>query len=577
MAKKKVMVQDPRYAVVVVGMHRSGTSALGGVLARLGCDTPQDPIEAAPMNAKGFYESNKIVLMNDAILHSAGSTWFTWQEFNQAWFKSPKATDYKQLAVANLKEVYGDSSMLVLKDPRICLLVPFWDNVFEMADYTPKYIHTHRHPFEVAQSLSKWWGYDPAYSQLLWLRYVLDSESATRGKVRYFTSFDNVMQDWPNVAQQASKTLDLVWPKKSDRTISEIDQFLDSNLRSVGAQNVQMMGDRRLTPWVAETFDILTRWAEGGELSDDYDALDQIRDQFNRAAPSFSPAVENGHRDALSLQVKHQEEEALLARLESTQAEKASVEARLETAQIELDTVNAAFSEAESARVELTHRSAGLESALAQRSLEAEEVGHQLEAAKARIHDMEAALALAQEYAGTLADDAKQRDERLVAAEQQVAFLTRDLHASRAERDGFMRDLRNEKIRIEQEMRDQLVSGLRGVRERADAEVAGSQKEQKKALAEAASLQKEQRKALAELASLQKEQKKALHRQQETEKQLERSAGLQRDLQRQLQQQTELNRAAEQKIHALMTSTSWRLAGPLRRIVRAYRGARGKS
>lgn len=51
---------DAKTAIIVLGMHRSGTSALTGVLGHLGVALPQDLMAPTDMNAKGFFESNRI-------------------------------------------------------------------------------------------------------------------------------------------------------------------------------------------------------------------------------------------------------------------------------------------------------------------------------------------------------------------------------------------------------------------------------------------------------------------------------------------------------------------------------------
>ena len=395
-----------RYAVVVMGMHRSGTSALAGVLARLGCDTPKDLMEAKPMNAKGFYESDTISHLNEKLMQSAGSSWFTWQAFNQSWFDSPKAAEFAQQALGSLTESYDHSSLMVLKDPRMCLLVPFWEDVFSAAGYTPKYFHIHRHPLEVAQSLNKWAGYDPEYSQLLWLRYVLEAELSTRRKPRFFTSYKHVMENWLTVTVRSSELLDLTWPRSSDHTNAEIVAFLDDKLHHMRTQNLQAHEDIHLVPLVRDAFDIMERWAESGETTADWERLDSIRNQFDSAAPVFSSVVEAGRRDSLALQVKEQDAKQSATLIQNLQAEG------------------------------ITLRSAAEQSATLIQDLQAEAVALRLAAEQAR-----------QQHKGAL--------EQL---ESQHAQATQ---AAKSERDAFLRQLRNDKIAYKREAQEKLSSALR--------------------------------------------------------------------------------------------------------------------
>lgn len=399
-----------RYAVVVMGMHRSGTSALAGVLARLGCDTPKDLMEAKPMNAKGFYESDTISHLNEALMQSAGSSWFTWQAFNQSWFDSPKAAEFAQRALDSLTESYDKSSLMVLKDPRMCLLVPFWEDVFPVAGYTPKYFHIHRHPLEVAQSLNKWAGYDPEYSQLLWLRYVLEAELSTRGKSRFFTSYKHVMENWVTVTVRSSELLGLTWPRSSDHTNAEITAFLDDKLHHMRTQNLQAHEDLHLIPVVSDVFDIMERWAESGETNADWDRLDSIRDQFNSAAPVFSSVVEAGRRDSLALQVKEQEAKQSATLIQDLQAEGMAL------------------------------RSAAEQSATLIQDLQAEGM----------------ALQSAAEQALKQHQDALQQLKNHHAQATQAAKSE-----AKSERDAFLRQLRNDKIAHKREAQEKLSVTLR--------------------------------------------------------------------------------------------------------------------
>lgn len=67
-----VQASPPRIALIVLGMHRSGTSALAGVLAQMGCDLPQDLMPSTAFNPRGHFESLQVYHLNDAILASGG-------------------------------------------------------------------------------------------------------------------------------------------------------------------------------------------------------------------------------------------------------------------------------------------------------------------------------------------------------------------------------------------------------------------------------------------------------------------------------------------------------------------------
>src|SRR5690242_13889401 len=89
---KRASVQSavPRRSrcLLVLGMHRSGTSAITRVFSLLGADLPKNLMPAAAFNQAGHWESNDLAAIHDKLLASAGSTWHDWRAFNPDWFQS---------------------------------------------------------------------------------------------------------------------------------------------------------------------------------------------------------------------------------------------------------------------------------------------------------------------------------------------------------------------------------------------------------------------------------------------------------------------------------------------------------
>ena len=167
-------VPPVRTALIVLGMHRSGTSALAGVLGHLGAALPQDLMAPSDMNAKGFFESNRITGLNDRLLAQAGFTWWDPRRFPAAWFDTPEAATLLDEAVEVLRADYGDAALFVMKDPRICRLLPFWTAALDRFGAQVRIVHTHRAAWDVAASLARWAEYEPEFGLVLWSRHVLD-------------------------------------------------------------------------------------------------------------------------------------------------------------------------------------------------------------------------------------------------------------------------------------------------------------------------------------------------------------------------------------------------------------------
>lgn len=115
--------------MMVVGMHRSGTSAVGEVLTKLGLDVGRGTeYERETGNARGLYEWRETVEFNDEWLGRYDSAWWApprlgtndWREI-----------DLRQLAASRRQLPYftGEISNWFVKDPRISLLIPLWDRL----------------------------------------------------------------------------------------------------------------------------------------------------------------------------------------------------------------------------------------------------------------------------------------------------------------------------------------------------------------------------------------------------------------------------------------------------------------
>jgi hypothetical protein len=182
--------KSKRRAVVVVGMHRSGTSAVARLLMLLGADSPKRLMPPDSSNVAGHWEPVWMTRLHDEIFRSVGSWWDEVEHPPASWFRSATAEDFREQAVELLRRDYGSSRLFVVKDPRICRTVPFWRSVFASYGAEPSYVIVVRHPMEVAGSLKARDGMAPSRALLLYLRDTLALERETRGSWRVFVTYD---------------------------------------------------------------------------------------------------------------------------------------------------------------------------------------------------------------------------------------------------------------------------------------------------------------------------------------------------------------------------------------------------
>src|SRR5688572_24520696 len=111
-----------RQAVVVLGMHRSGTSALTRALHILGLALPDDLLPAADDNTQGYFEAREFVRLNQALLAAAGTAWHDPAPIPDGWLAGNETLPFRQRAAALIEAAFSASSLVVLKDPRFSRL-----------------------------------------------------------------------------------------------------------------------------------------------------------------------------------------------------------------------------------------------------------------------------------------------------------------------------------------------------------------------------------------------------------------------------------------------------------------------
>ncbi|WP_134681696.1 sulfotransferase family protein [Paracoccus ravus] len=277
-----------RIGLVVLGMHRSGTSALSGVLSRMGAVAPRSPIAASESNPKGFFESRLICALNDDILASSGSDWSDWRSIDMSWLAGKEAQDLQERALECMQDEFGTAPLFVLKDPRICRILPFWRAVFQRLEIRPAVLHIHRNPVDVAMSLQRRNGFPRVYGQLLWLRHVLDAERESRGMVRMFLSYEQLVEDQAQVALRAGRSLGLAWPAAC---APQDPGFVTPDLQHFRTGHDKILLDTRLSPWLRDALRILDLWSATTERAEDFAELDALARQFDSAAAAFSEAL----------------------------------------------------------------------------------------------------------------------------------------------------------------------------------------------------------------------------------------------------------------------------------------------
>lgn len=165
------------HLILILGMHRSGTSALTSALAELGFELGEHLLPPAPDNPLGFFENTKIVAAQDELLESLGVPWYDPRPLPGDWLARPAARIAADRIRSELLAMGARSSLLAVKDPRSCRLLPLWIDVAKSLGFPLSPIIMTRHPAEVGRSLAAREGLGADLGALLWLEYQLAAVS----------------------------------------------------------------------------------------------------------------------------------------------------------------------------------------------------------------------------------------------------------------------------------------------------------------------------------------------------------------------------------------------------------------
>lgn len=162
-----------RTCILILGMHRSGTSAITRVVNLLGAALPKNVMGGGPGNEAGHWEADRIVDLNGRLLAELGLKWDSLQHVELGELSDDIREFYVREIVRLIRAEYGNEQLFVLKDPRISVLLPLYQEAFSRLDLAVSTLVMVRHPDDVASSLQRRDGMQATQAYLLWLIYNL--------------------------------------------------------------------------------------------------------------------------------------------------------------------------------------------------------------------------------------------------------------------------------------------------------------------------------------------------------------------------------------------------------------------
>ena len=263
--------------LMILGMHRSGTSLLAGSCRLLGADLGDRMMEAGQDNVMGFWEHDEIVRIHDQMLERLGFAWDDVRALPDKWWTYQMIQPQREALKAVLERDFSGSQLGCVKDPRLCRLLPLWQDLLKELGWQPLYLLASREPGEIAASLKSRNSFSAEKSALLMLRYTLDADAASQGGPRAAVDYGVLLKDWRGALKSAWEKLGLAWPTDTAELDAGMERFLHKELRHHAASDGLPKG----------ALGKLTQDVYAATRSGDSTALDVARKQLDGMAAGY--------------------------------------------------------------------------------------------------------------------------------------------------------------------------------------------------------------------------------------------------------------------------------------------------
>lgn len=227
------MTPSSRELVVVLGMHRSGTSSVTHGLEALGVALGDDLMPPSPDNPLGYFEDLAVLEINEGVLGALGLRWYDLPLIPDAQWHATPLRALQREAEALLEARLARFPRWGFKDPRTLRVLPFWNGVFEHMGLAPRYLVSHRNPLSIVRSHQQRDAMEPNWAHLLWLVYLLPHLELIAPHRHVVVDYDRLLTDPRGQLRRVAERLDLTPDAAAIDVYAE--GFLSNSLRHTAA------------------------------------------------------------------------------------------------------------------------------------------------------------------------------------------------------------------------------------------------------------------------------------------------------------------------------------------------------
>lgn len=319
---------------------------MSGVLNLLGFHIGRPAVLMPPNedNPKGYWEHQLLTNLNDEILSRLGGNWHTPPKFSPGWEEAPELEDLRQRARLLIQEEFGPHEFWSWKDPRNCLLLPFWQPLLPPV----RYIVSLRNPVEVAKSLMRRDGFSLEKSVELWLVHVKSALVHSEHHPRLLVWYEDLLAHPDAELRRIGRFLGKTELVEMESTRRAVREFIDKELRHNQADVMDIVNETGL-PYEEKSFytllQLIGNKLKAGEGANGSDG--QLNHILNRLGES-AWAAHAGFKDKLAeLEVAAGRRAELEGQLRAQQSESRRLKGELQAQQNENRRLNEVVKSAE--------------------------------------------------------------------------------------------------------------------------------------------------------------------------------------------------------------------------------------
>jgi len=270
-------------AVFIIGMHRSGTSAITRSINLLGAYIGGNTDFVKPLidNPTGYWERNDILDFNESVLYHLKRTWDTALPLPVGWHRSKEIKPFQDKLVSIIKSQLLDNKLWAVKDPRLSILFPLWKDVLKELGVDFSIIIAIRNPIDVSKSLRERNGFSDSKTFGIWFNYTIHAIRMSKEIPNFIMHYDKLIDNWESVLQNCAKNIGLPWPDDTDKLRARMNEFIRPELRH-SVSGVEKLREKDVPKPVIELYETLMQQSELPKNEKEYTiAINRLFSEFS--------------------------------------------------------------------------------------------------------------------------------------------------------------------------------------------------------------------------------------------------------------------------------------------------------